>query len=130
MKNIEPYKVSNALSELLVAIESELKKNPNITLKDFIASLRFDPRDLLYSQGFSATIYFALIVPLKEALEKYKNKVVYDWDKLRKIRNGLCHGTYTFNGHNLVVVDRDNSQIEITPREAVEISNRLAKLLA
>ena len=125
-KNIEPLKISQALSTLLVKMETELKKNPNISLRKFVEKLGFDPIDLLYSHGFSALIYFALLVPLKEVLDK--NLVGNDWDNLRRLRNGLCHGTYEIRNYNLVVRDR-KGEIEITPQEAVRLSNKLASFL-
>lgn len=130
-KNIEPFMISRALSGLLVEMETQLNNNPDITLRKFVEGLSFDPRALLYSPGFSALIYFALIVPLKEALKKNKNAIEkHEWERPRRIRNELIHGTYTFNGHNLVVIEEYGHQLVLTPEEAVQLSSRLWELLS
>lgn len=122
-KNIEPLKIVRPLSMILVKIEEKLKSNPDISLRHFVEELGFNPINLLYSQGFSALIYLASLVPL--SLDERTGDD--DWDKLVRLKNGLCYGTYEIRGNNLVVRDFEG-EIQITPKEAVELANKLANL--
>ena len=122
MKNIEAFKVSRAISSLLVNIESQLKSDPNISLNEFCNRQIIDPIKLLYSVGFQSLITFAALVPLKEVLDK-EDKLEH-WDKLRIARNSLCHGTYEFcDGGSLKLKDKDRELI-LSPVEIVELSNQ------
>jgi len=122
-KNIEPLKIVRPLSMILVKIEEKLKSNPDISLRHFVEELGFNPINLLYSQGFSALIYLASLVPL--SLDERTGDD--DWDKLVRLKNGLCYGTYDIRDGNLVVSDFEG-EIQITPKEAVELANKLANL--
>ncbi|GIV84215.1 MAG: hypothetical protein KatS3mg052_1222 [Candidatus Roseilinea sp.] len=122
-KNIEPLKIVRPLSMLLVKMEEKLKSNPDISLRHFVEELGFNPISLLYSQGFSALIYFALLVPL--SLDERTGDD--DWDRLVRLKNGLCHGTYEIRDNNLVVRDFEG-EIQITPKEAFELADKLANL--
>lgn len=122
MKNIEAFKVSSKLSALLVNIESQLKSQPDISLKDFCNSQEINPIQLLYTIGFQALITFGALVPLKEVLDRNDN--VQDWDKLRTARNSLCHGTYEFCDNDYVKFKDQSKELILSFKEIVELSNK------
>lgn len=122
MKTIEPFKVCNGLASLLVNIESQLKTNPNITIKEFCDNQHNHPLDILYSVGFNALITFAALVPLKENLDH--KDFDEEWRTLRTARNALCHGSYTFlDDGRIEFVDRGKKEL-LTPSEIINLSDK------
>lgn len=123
MKTIEPFKVCNGLASVLVNIESQLKTNPNITIKEFCDNQHNHPLNILYSAGFNALITFAALVPLKEGLD-HKDCDKKKWRTLRTARNALCHGSYTFlDDGSIEFVDREKKEL-LTPSEIINLSNK------